>query len=119
MSAMSTTTAPNTVPVEGEASYTIRCYLDAAIVLKTRPTPLSGDRLLAAQALSLLMKLDAELREARADWNQDRFRRVMRARSQAALRVPRRWSRLNPPPALPLGNLRRRYHANLARYLYP
>jgi hypothetical protein len=118
MTAIRTITAPKTVPVGGEASYTIRCYLDAAIVLRTRRTPLSGDRLLAAQALSLLMRLDAELKEARADWNQDRFRRVMQARSLSGLRVLRRWSRLNPPPSIPLGNLRRRYHANLAGYLY-
>ena len=79
---------------------------------------LSGERLLASQALLLLMSLDRELKEARADWNQDRFRRVMRARSQAVSRVRRRWDSLNPPPALALGNLRRRYHANLAGYLY-
>ncbi len=97
---------------------TIRCYLDVAIILRTRRTLLSGDRLLAAQALSLMIRLDAELREARADWNQDRFRRIMRARSQAALRVLRRWSKLNPAPSIPPGNLRRRYHANLAGNLY-
>ena len=79
---------------------------------------LSGERILASQALQLLMRLDHELREARADWNQDRFRRVMRARSKAVSRVRRRWSRLDPAPAIALGNLRRRYHANLAGYLY-
>lgn len=99
-------------------SYTIRCYLDLSIVFIRRPITLSGERLMAAQALQLLMRLDAELREARADWNQDRFRRVMQARMRAALRVFRRWSRLNPQPLVPLGSLRRRYHANPTRYLY-
>ena len=75
-------------------------------------------RLLAAQALQLLITLDQALRETRADWNQDRFRRVMRARSKAVARVRRRWNSPNPAPAVALGRLRRRYHANLARYLY-
>src|SRR5260370_32285594 len=97
--------------------YTIRCYLDVSIILRTRRTVLSGQRLLAAQGLQLLMRLDSELREARADWNQDRFRRVMQARSQAVLRVLRRWSGLNPRPSIPLCSLRRRHHANLPCYL--
>lgn len=96
----------------------ICCYLDAEVSRWTSRYVLSGERLVAAQALQLLIRLDRELREARADWNQDRFRRVMRARSKAVSRVRRRWSRLNPAPAIGLGNLRRRYHANLARYLY-
>jgi len=94
------------------------CYLDAEVSCWTSQFVLSGERLLAAQALQLLMRLDRELREARADWNQDRFRRVMRARSKAVARVRRRWNILNPAPAIGLGTLRRRYHANLAGYLY-
>ena len=97
---------------------TVYCYLNAEVDRWTWKPVLSGDRLLAAQALQLLMRLDRELSEARADWNQDRFRRVMRARSKAVSRVRRRWSSLDPAPAFPLGNLRRRYHANLAGYLY-
>ena len=96
----------------------IRCYLDAAIMLRTSRTILSGDRLLAAQAMSLLLRLDTELREARADWNQDRFRRIMRARPKAVFRLQRRYSMIAAPPTVPLGSLRRRYHANLAKYLY-
>jgi hypothetical protein len=96
----------------------ICCYLDAEVSRWTSPIVLSNDRLLAAQALQLLMKLDRELRVARADWNQDRFRRVMKARSKAVARVRRRWNSLNPAPAVGLGKLCRRYHANLAGYLY-
>lgn len=65
-----------------------------------------------------MVRLDQALKEARADWNQDRFRRVMRARSKAVSRVRRRWKLLNPAPAVALGELRRRYHSNLAGYLY-
>lgn len=97
---------------------TICCYPDIAVSRWTSRFVLSGERLLAAQALQLLMRLDRELREARADWNQDRFRRVMRARSKAASRVRRRWNSLSPAPAAALGKLRRRYHANLAGYRY-
>jgi len=103
---------------ETTSSEIVRCYLDRAVTFMKRPARLSSERLLATQALRLLMVLDDELREARADWNQDRFRRVMHARMRAVLRVFRRWSRLNPQPVLPLGSLRRRYHANLAGYRY-
>lgn len=96
---------------------TICCYLDAEVSRWTSPWILSGERLLAAQALQLVMRLDRELREARADWNQDRFRRVMKSRAKAVSRVRRRWNRLDPAPAVGLGELRRRYHANLAGYL--
>ena len=99
-------------------SDTICCYLDAEVGWWTWSLVLSGERLLAAEGLQLLMRLDRELKEARADWNQDRFRRVMRARSKAVSRVRRRWNRLNPAPAVKLGRLGRRYHANLAGYLY-
>ena len=97
---------------------TIYCFPDAETSRWTSRLVLSGERLTAAQALQLLMRLDRELKEARADWNQDRFRRVMRARSKAASRVRRRWNSLNPAPSIALGKLRRRYHANLAGYLY-
>ena len=97
---------------------TICCYLNAEVSCWTSQWVLSGDRLLAAQALQLLMRLDRELREARADWNQDRFRRLMKARVKAVTRVRRRWDHLNPAPTVPLGKLRRRYHANLEGYLY-
>ena len=82
------------------------------------PIILVGERLLAAEAMRLLMHLDRDLREARAQFNQDWFRGLMRVRSRAASRLRRRWQRVTPPPGLPLGNLRRRYHANLAKYLY-
>ncbi len=96
----------------------ICCYLDAELSCWTSQSVLSGECLLAAEALQLLMRLDRELKEARADWNHDRFRRIMRARSNAVARVRRRWNSLNPTPAIGLGKLRRRYHANLAGYFY-
>src|SRR5215213_667223 len=79
---------------------------------------LTGSRLLTFEAMHLLISLDRDLREARAQWNQDWFRRLMRIRSRAVSRLKRRWAKLDPPPAIPLGRLRRRYHANLANYLY-
>ena len=99
-------------------SATICCYPDVEVSRWTSEVVLSGERLLACQALQLLMGLDRELKVARADWNQDRFRRVMRVRSKAVLRVRRRWNSLDPAPALALGELRLWYHANLAGYLY-
>ena len=84
------------------------------------PTPitLTRDRLLTAQAMRLLIHLDRDLREARAQFNQDWFRRVVRTRRKAVTRLRRRWAKISPPPQIPLGNLRRRYHANLTNYLY-
>ena len=82
------------------------------------PHDLTDDRLLVAQAMTLLIHLDQDLREARAQFNQDWFRRVMRARRKAVSRLRRRWSKILPPPKIALGNLRRRYHANISKYLY-
>jgi hypothetical protein len=97
---------------------TICCYLDAEVSRRTARFILSNERSLAAQALLLLTRLDQALNQARADWNEDRFRRVMRARPKAVSRVRRRWNSLNPAPDTGVGQLRRRYHANLAGYLY-
>ena len=79
---------------------------------------LIGSRLLTFEAMHLLISLDRDLREARAQWNQDWFRRLMRIRPKAVSRLRRRWAKLDPPPAIPLGPLTRRYHANIARYHY-
>jgi hypothetical protein len=79
---------------------------------------LTGVRLLTYEAMHLLISLDRDLREARAQWNQDWFRRLLRIRPKAVSRLRSRWAKLDPPPAIPLGTLKRRYHANLSRYLY-
>src|ERR1051326_5121517 len=79
---------------------------------------LTGSRLLTFEAMHLLISLDRDLREARAQWNQDWFRRLMRIRPKAVSRLRRRWATLDQPPAIPLGTLKRRYHANLSKYLY-
>jgi hypothetical protein len=84
----------------------------------TQPIVLTGERLLAVEAMQLLMRVDRDILEARARWNQDWFRRLMRIRPKAVSRLRRRWAKLDPAPAIPLGSLRRRYHANLAQYLY-
>lgn len=81
------------------------------LAAEVRPFVLMGERLLAAQAMRLLMRLDREMAEARAQLNHDWFRRLMRARAKAALRLQRRWAKINPPPAIPLGKLRRPYHS--------
>ena len=85
---------------------------------ETQPIVLTGERLLTAEAMYLLMRVDREILEARAQWNQDWFRRLMRIRRRAVSRLRRRWAKLDPAPAIPLGRLRRRYHPNLAQYLY-
>jgi hypothetical protein len=97
---------------------TIRCYLYLPLTATAPTLYLSPDRELTAQAMTLLMKVDNELLEARADWNEDRFRRLMRLRPKCVCRLRRRWERLNPKPRIPLGTLRRRYHANLSGHLY-
>jgi hypothetical protein len=96
---------------------TIRCYTYPIITISP-PKRLPPDRELAAQSMTLLMRIESEMREARADWNHDRFRRLMRMRPRAVARLCRRWERLNPQPRIPLGSLRRRYHANLSCYLH-
>ena len=95
---------------------TIRCYVYPLVTTSARRF-LKPDRKLAFEAMTLLMLLDRELKEARADWNQDRFRRLMHLRPRAVTRVRRRWRKLHPQPRVPLGTLRRRYHANLAGHL--
>ena len=104
------------VNANGEAS-TIRCYTYPVITTSPR-RPLTSDRELAVESMTLFMRIESEVIEARAEWNQDRFRRLMRLRPSVVIRLRRRWERLNPQPRIPLGSLRRRYHANLSGYLY-
>ena len=89
-----------------------------AFLLDADSVVLTGSRLLTFEAMHLLISLDRDLREARAQWNQDWFRRLMRIRPKAVSRLRRRSAKLDPPPAIPLGTLKRRYHANLSKYLY-
>jgi hypothetical protein len=96
---------------------TIRCY-EYPVMTPSPPQPLPPDRELVAEAMTLFMRIESEVRESRADWNQDRFRRLMRLRPRVVARLRRRWERLNPTPQVPLGSLRRRYHANLSCYLH-
>ena len=96
---------------------TIRCY-EYPVITVSPPQPLPPDRELVVEAMTLFMRIESEVREARSDWNQDRFRRLLRLRPKVVARLRRRWERLNPLPRIPLGNLRRRYHANLAGHLY-
>ena len=109
-------TGPCAADVSGRA-LTIRCYVYPLVTTSPRPF-LKPDRKLAFEAMTLLMRLDRELRGVRADWNQDRFRRLMRLRPRVIARLRRRWEILDPLPPIPLGTLRRRYHANLAGHLY-
>ena len=110
----------STAPVLGanQRPATIRCYVYTVSAPSLPQPALRADQELAAQAMSLLIRIDAEMKYARADWNDDRFRRLMHLRSKAVFRLQRRWARLNPKPRIPLGTLRRRYHANLAGHLY-
>jgi hypothetical protein len=103
---------------EGVSAGTGSGVVVLSLTAEALPFALVGSRLLAFQALQLLMRLDRDLLEARAQWNQDWFRRLMRIRPRAVRRLTRRWERLTPTPSIRLGKLRRHYHANLAYYLY-
>ena len=48
---------------------------------------LTRSRLLTVEAMHLLISLDRDLREARAQWNHDWFRRLMRIRHRAVARL--------------------------------
>ena len=67
----------------------IRCYVYPLVTTSPRLF-LKPDRKLAFEAMTLLMSLDRALRESRADWNQDRFRRLMRLRPIVVARLRRR-----------------------------
>jgi hypothetical protein len=103
------------VEATGVAS-TIRCYA-YSVVTTSVPKRLAPDRQLAVEAMTLYIRVENEFREARADWNEDRFRRLMRLRPRVVARLRRRWEIMNPRPRIPLGTLRRRYHPNLAGHL--
>jgi hypothetical protein len=114
------TSPQTTVGIEPTAPTAEACSDDRSQSFRTDAPPqiLTCYRLLAAEAMMLLIRLERDLREARAQFNQDWFRRVMRVRPKAVSRLRRRWSKIAPTPPVPLGSLRRRYHANLTMYLY-
>jgi len=91
-------------------TYTIRCYMYPGLIGNSQRPRLSANRELAAEAMTLLMRLDTELREARAEWNEDRFRRLMRLRPKAVTRLRRRWTKLNPPPCSDAGIVNLTFH---------
>jgi hypothetical protein len=107
---------PGYCEVAGLAS-TIHCYA-YPMIAPSHPRRLPLDRQLTAEAMTLYLRVEHEIREARAEWNHDRFRRLMRLRPRVVARLRRRWEGLNPQPRITLGSLRRRYHANLVRYRY-
>jgi hypothetical protein len=94
----------------------LTCEELEALCSEAKPNVLVGERLLTAQAMRLLTRLDRDLREAWCQMNQDWFRRLMTVRRRAVSRLRRRWEKIYPAPALQLGGLRRRYHAHIARY---
>jgi hypothetical protein len=112
---LKTDAATNRLPSD---RHIIRCYFVPPLMRPATTISLTADRELVFEAMRLLIRLDGMLREARADWNQDRFRRLMRLRTKAAARLRRRWAKLDRPLAVILGALRRRYHSNLACYIY-
>jgi hypothetical protein len=67
---------------------TIRCYLSVPLTADAPPLHLRPDRELTAEAMTLLMQVDNELLDARADWNEDRFRRLMRLRPKVPGSLP-------------------------------
>ena len=116
--AFSTSTESMAPPNEDAMQEPASVRASSHVLPDTDSVVLTGGRLLTYEAMHLLILLDRDLREARAQWNQDWFRRLMRIRPKAISRLRRRWAKLDPPPAIPLGTLKRRYHANLSRYLY-
>jgi hypothetical protein len=82
-----------TKPLQGASAASSREVVSASAgsvggvlaLTEALPIALAGDRLLAFQALQLLMRLDRDLLEARAQWNQDWFRRLMRIRPKSAV----------------------------------
>ena len=116
--AFSTSTESIAPPNEDAMQETISVRASSHVLPDADSVVLTGGRLLTFEAMHLLISLDRDLREARAQWNQDWFRRLMRIRPKAVSRLRRRWAKLDPRPAIPLGPLTRRYHANLSRYLY-
>lgn len=87
-------------------------------VIDSHSLTFTGKQALAVEAAQLLIRLDHDLLEARAQWNQDWFRRLMRSRPKVVRRLRRRWQQLERLPAIDLGRLQRRHHAHLGGHFY-
>ena len=70
--------------------------------LRRQLSPAAG---LCADAMRLYLRLGQLIKDAHADRNPDRERRLTRARRHAAQRVYRRHAQTRTPRPLPLGNL--------------
>lgn len=71
------------------------------------PRELTGERLLAFEALRRWQQLTAALIEAYSEGQGDRLKRLRRLRRLAAAQTERRYQAITPAPRIPLGNLRR------------
>lgn len=67
---------------------------------------LTAERRRCVEAMRLWMRLRDEVDEAVAGRNRDRYKRLLQTTTRARERLTRRWSRLAPPPATRLGDLR-------------
>src|SRR5215204_1124217 len=102
--AFSNSTESIAAPYEGAMQEPASLHANSRVFLPDADSVvLTGSHLLTFEAMHLLISLDRDLREARAQWNHDWFRRLMRIRPKAVSRLKRRWAKLNPPPAIPLG----------------
>jgi len=79
---------------------------------------MTGEQLLAAQAMRLLMRLDSELFRGTSPIQSGLVSPGYAYPSESSFPTKRRSAKLDPPLIIPLGTLRRRYHASLAKYLY-
>ena len=85
--------------------------INIVIVLTSKYVP----KIMTAGSLrfSIVIDIERDLAEARAQWNVDWFRRLMRALPKAVIRLKRRWEAESVPDCSFRG-ISARYHANIA-----